>query len=403
MLWGLCAALLAGACSSAQGPPPAGEIAAEIPVEKRFVPKGAAIETSGFATILQTPSPAYLDTPPPPENRPGNEAEWYAQAQGISIEEAVKRQREQAALRPQLERLLGLVRAREPGNFTAVRMVHEPDWAFVFYFKREPEKSLARYTRHPRFKAALARYTQVELDALAAPWIARFIAHRLVGGHGSDPTLGEVTIDLVVSEAEFRQVAEREGWQVPDALKLRFSEAVEGQALPQRLQSLVRIFPHSDRALGATNQAALGGRIILRDGCLYIARPGTSDRLAYFPREIGLTVDDEGYLALKPRAAAARISGRLGEEFTWAGPLGPVPESAPMIAQLRQQCGAAPVEAISFPESRHNARVRPFAIDDYARERRISRQQAWDEIRSCWERQDAGHENRHRNCDSPAR
>jgi hypothetical protein len=155
--------------------------------------------------------------------------------------------------------------------------------------------------------------------------------------------------------------------------------------------------------LGATNQAALGGRIILRDGCLYIARPGTPDRLAYFPREIGLTVDGEGYLALKPRAAAARIAGRIGEEFTWAGPLGPVPEDAPMVPQLRQQCGAAPVEAISFPESRHNARIRPFAIDDYVRERRISRQQAWDEIRSCWERQDAGQENRHRNCDSPAR
>jgi hypothetical protein len=402
-LGGLSAILLSSACSGAQGPAPAGEVAAETPMETRLVPEGAAIEPSGFATILHAPSPSYPDTPPPPENRPTNEAEWYAQSQGISTEEAVKRQREQAALRPELQRLLGVVRAKEPGNFTAVRMVHEPDWAYVFYFKREPQKALARHTRHPRFKAALARYTQAELDALAAPWIDRFIAHRLVGGHGSDPTLGEITMDMVVSEAEFRDVAKREGWQVPDALKLRFSEAVEGQALPQRLQSLVRIFPHSDRALGATNQAALSGRIVLRDGCVYIARPNSPDRLAYFPREIGLTVDNEGYLALRARAGGARIAGRIGEEFTWAGPLGPVPEAAPMVAQLRQQCGAAPIEALSFPESRHNGRLRPFAIDEYVRERRISRQQAWDEIRSCWKRQDAGQENRHRSCDSPAR
>jgi hypothetical protein len=229
------------------------------------------------------------------------------------------------------------------------------------------------------------------------------MAHRLLGGHGSDPTFGEVMIDLVVSEAEFREVAAKEGWRIPEPLKLRFSQAVEGQALPERLKTLVRIFPHSDRALGATNQAALSGRIILRNGCLYIARAKQPDRLAYFPREMGLTVDDEGYLALKPRAAAARISGRIGEEFTWAGPMGPVPENAPMVAELRQQCGQAPVEAISFPESRRNARIRPFAIDEYVRERRISRQQAWDEIRACWRRQDAGQENRHRSCDSPAR
>jgi hypothetical protein len=153
--------------------------------------------------------------------------------------------------------------------------------------------------------------------------------------------------------------------------------------------------------LGGTNQAALGGRIILVNGCFYIARRGQPDRLAYFPREIGLTLDEEGYLALKPRNTDARVSGRVGEEFTWAGPMGPVPEGAPMVSELRQQCGAAPIKAISFPESRRNARVRPFAVDAYARQRRISRQQAWDEIRSCWARQHGGQENSYRACDSP--
>jgi hypothetical protein len=395
---------LAGACGAADSPSPVREVAAaETPAQPRLVLKGAVLEASGFATILDAPSPPFPDTPPPPENRPANEAEWYARSQGIGTEEAVKRQREQAALRPQMERLLELVRAKEQGNFTAVRMVHAPDWAYVFYFKRQPQETLSRYARHPRIKAALARYTQAELDALAKPWVDRLMAHRLLDGHGSDPTFGEVVLAMAVSEAEFREVAAREGWQVPDALKLRFPEAAEGQALPERLETLVRIFPHPDRALGATNMASLGGRIILRDGCLYIARPGNPDRLAYFPREIGLTVDDEGYLALKPKGAGARISGRVGEEFTWAGPMGPVSEDAPMIAELRQRCGAAPVEAISFPQSRRNARVRPFAIDECVRERRISRQQAWDEIRSCWRRQDAGEENRRRNCDSPAR
>jgi hypothetical protein len=367
------------------------------------VPTGAVVERSGFATILQAPSPAYPDAPPPAENRPASEAGWYAESQGISEQEAARRQREQQALRPQVERLLRVLRAKEAGNFTAPRMVHSPDWAHVFYFKRDPEATLAKYTSNPRFKAALARYTQAELDALAKPWIERFRAHRLIDGYGSDPTFGEVGVDLNVSEAEFRQIAAREGWVVPDAVKLRFSQGVEGEALPERLRSLVRIFPHSDRALGATNMAAIGGRIVLRDGCLYVSRPNQPDRLAYFPREMGLTLDEHGYLALKPRASKANVSGRIGEEFMWAGPMGQVPESAPMVAELRQRCGAAPIESISFPQSRHNFRVRPFAIDDYVRARRITRQQAWDEIRACWARQDAGRENPHRNCDSPAR
>ena len=401
---GILGLLLAAACAPATKPPPVqNSPEPEQAAQPRIVPTGAAIEASGFATILQAPSPPYPKTPPPPENRPTSEAGWYGQSQGISEEEAAKRQQEQAALRPQFERLLGVLRAKEAGNFTAPRIVHSPDWAFLFYFKRDPQATLAKYTRHSRFKAALARYTQGELDALAKPWIDRFAAHRLLGGHGSDPTFGEVGVDLIVSQAEFRQIAAREGWSVPDAIKLRFSEAVEGEALPERLRSLVRIFPHSDRALGATNMAALGGRIVLRDGCLYISGGTGPDRLAYFPREMGLVLDEEGYLAFKPRSAKARISGRIGEEFTWAGPMGPVPEDAPMVAELRQRCGAAPIEAISYPQSRHNFRVRPFAIDDYVRARRITRQQAWDEIRACWARQDEGREDPHRSCDSPAR
>jgi hypothetical protein len=83
--------------------------------------------------------------------------------------------------------------------------------------------------------------------------------------------------------------------------------------------------------------------------------------------------------------------------------MGPVAENAPMVQDLRQRCGNAPIEAISFPESRRNARIRPWAIDAYVRHRRITRQQAWDEIRACWARQDEGRENRHRDCDSPVR
>jgi hypothetical protein len=74
-----------------------------------------------------------------------------------------------------------------------------------------------------------------------------------------------------------------------------------------------------------------------------------------------------------------------------------------VTSKLRARCGQAPIEAISIPESRHNARVRPSSFDEYVRQRRMTREQAWAEIRACWASQDAGKENPHRDCDSPAR
>ena len=92
-------------------------------------PTGAKIEPSGFATIEKAPHPPYDLEPPPSENRPRSEAEWYARDQGISLAEAEKRYGEQHAIMPAFERLLARLREGEPGNFTSARMVHAPDWA----------------------------------------------------------------------------------------------------------------------------------------------------------------------------------------------------------------------------------------------------------------------------------
>lgn len=90
----------------------------------QFVPTGAKIEASGFATIDKVPGAPYPDVPPPAENRPQGESEWYARDQGISIEEARKRRAEQQAIHTEFELLLANLRSREAENFTAPRLVH---------------------------------------------------------------------------------------------------------------------------------------------------------------------------------------------------------------------------------------------------------------------------------------
>jgi hypothetical protein len=291
---------------------------------------------------------------------------------------------EQHAARPEFEKLLETLRAREAGNFTEARMIHKPDWAFVFYFKRDPERTLARYTRNPHFKAAEARYSREELQSIAKPWVDRFTHHRLLGGHGTDATYGQVRMDLVVSQAEFQAIAQREGWQLPDAIKLQFSEGVEGAPVAEQVRHLIRIFPQSDRALGPHPQALLGGRIRLRDGCFYVARPNQPDRLAYFAREVSVGTDPQGYMALRTRGAEARHLGRIGEEFHWAGPLGAI-ENMPMVKELRARCGNAPLENVGIPDSARLFHVRPWVIDAIAERRKISREEAWRRFKTCLE------------------
>jgi hypothetical protein len=352
------------------------------------LPRGAAIEKSGFATIEQAPPSPFPDRLPPPENRPASEAGYYAQLAGISDALANRRLAEQAAARPEFERLLGTLRARERGNFTEARMVHKPDWAYQFYFKRSPAATLARYTRNPHFRAALARYSQAELRAIAAPWIERLSKHRLLGGYGNDATYGEIGMDLVVSEEEFRAISRREGWLIPEPIKLRFSEAVEGEPVAEPVRGLIRIFPQTDRALGPTNQALLRGLIVLRDGCLYVTGRGQPDRLAYFAREVAIGVDEEGYLALRSRGRVPRHLGRIGEPFSWGGPIG-ASETLPMVAELRSRCGNAPLQHVGVPQSSRLFNVRPWVIDAMAARHRIGRDEAWRRFKACLEDREA--------------
>lgn len=312
---------------------PAALLAACAPAAAAPVPTTARAEPSGFVTIETAPP-----MPLPPKAAAAPSGLPAGRPEAVPAQEA---------LRPAFERLLATVRKKEAGNFTDVRMIHEPGWAFVFYFKRDPERTLAKYTKEPRFKAAKARYSHKDLQVIAKPWVERFMAERLLTGHGTDATYGKASMQLVVSEAEYREIAERKGWgPVPDAIELDFSGGVQGHAVPDAVRPLIRIFAHSDRDLGVTNQALLTGRIVLRDGCFYVVAPAQPDRLAYFPREVGLSLDPQGYLALRSRVDG-RLIGRVGEQFNWGGPIG-LAADAPMVGDLRRQCGNAPIEHVGM-------------------------------------------------------
>ena len=282
---------------------------------------------------------------------PENELTFYAQLAGVHNAEADRGMKPQEATRPEFERLMQTLRTRERGNYTDAELIHRPDWAYLIYFKRDPAATLARYTKNPRFQARSAPYTDEELTRMSKPWLDRINGERLTGGYGMNARRGTADIDMVVSREEFEAIAKARGWPaVPDFLNLKFDTAPVGPAIEPSVAPGIRILAQGDRSLGATNQAAIGGRIVLRDGCLLVVGHDGKEQLAYFAREVGLGRDPQGYLSLHTRTDPKRHLGRIGEHFTWAGPIG-ITEQAPMVRELRARCGAAPLMHVGIPDS----------------------------------------------------
>ncbi|MEO6361377.1 MAG: hypothetical protein ABIO43_12525 [Sphingomicrobium sp.] len=357
-----------------------------------FVPTGAKIERSGFATIEKAPHLPYPDEPPPSENLPRSQAKWYARDQGISVEEARKRQAEQQAIMPAFERLLARLRASEAGNFTSARMFHSPDWGYELYFKGFPEGTLARYSVNPRFKAKLARYTGAELQALLKPWTERFGKLGIAGGITFDDTQGTAGIIMNVTEEEYRVLATQENWDsVAEPVRLMFAGGLQHPSMEERARPFIRTFGHNDRPTIMQPEMGTTGRIILRDGCLRSGM-GKNAPLAFFHKETGIGVDEQGYLSLTDRRTGKR-KGRIGEWFSWAGP-NRIADDHPALKELRAKCGAGPIDYVGNPESYAQFRVRPYLIDRIAERRRISSKRAWELLKQCWARQERERPNR---------
>jgi hypothetical protein len=351
-------------------------------------PRGATIERFGFATILKAPPRPYSDQPPPPVARGEGAVEELARHLGISSEEAMARMNPDEATRNAAVQLNQRLRAGARGNYVTVAIERDPLPYYVFYFKRDAAATLARFTNDPRFRARQQGVPREELQPLFDEWWKRMEPDRLVGGGSVDAREGLVRFDMNVDEADFREIAARKGWQVPARLALNFSSPRNPRSVDPALASFVRVFAREDRRPAIVLQAALHGRVILRDGCFRLADSGgTGEPLVVFGRDSELALDDRGYMIVR-QPGSERPSPRIGEMMVWAGPRDAAEEDAG-VRKLRARCGSGPVIAVGEPESVHAFRVRPYAVDNYASAKRISRQAAWNRIKACFAEEDA--------------
>ncbi|WP_260483319.1 hypothetical protein [Sphingomicrobium flavum] len=316
-------------------------------------PKGAKIGAEGFATVLDVRLPDYKKMIEPEPGYIGWE-ESYAAGHGISVEEARARlaaQREALLLAYEVD---GKGKAVAADNYLGFKLEHHPDWRYVFFFKRDPQASLARFTDHPRFVAAQGGFSRAELDVLVKPWAERFEAAGILGGYTMSEIGEHSRVMVDVTREEYAAMAAKASWgDVPEGIMLEF---VPDYALPSvdpRVAPFIRAFENHPTGQFIQLLAGSEAKIVLDDGCLRVGSKGGP--LAYFHRSVGIGLDDAGYISLIDRATGAPMA-RVGEMMSWAGPNG-APE-AEGAARLQAACGPGPVAHVGAPGSKMASDIR---------------------------------------------
>lgn len=196
--------------------------------------------------------------------------------------------------------------------------------------------------------------------AVGEVWLARLQSrHALMGsdlsGKGeADPVSA---IDTLLTARQFDAWVTQNGWTVPRHIDWRFQPELRHPSLLPGLTGAVHLWPASTIRTGWQLEAAFTGRVFLRDGCVFVTRPGTAgESLAWFHAETGLGRDSENYFTLVNRVTGETMA-RLGEEMQWAGP-NAVDLDLPEVEALQAACGDLPVVSVGNPEALERIYVR---------------------------------------------
>jgi hypothetical protein len=337
----LAAASLLASCAGAPSQ-------ASQPVESaaaNAAPKGAVLGPEGWATIADAPPAPFTPSEPgaPPPLTP----------EQIAGHEQFRRSGEfQNKVMAEVQALADRLRRAERGNFVDLYFENEGEPHVVFRFLRNPQATLARYTKNPSFRAARAGFSQAQVRAAGEFMLATFRDDRVIQSVGMGNKAGMAEVEISVTEAEFRALVARKGVTIPEAVKLSFRATQPASALnrplPADIAGLVRIFPRDDRPFGALHAINSRAKVILDAGCFRVAG-GPHDRaLVLFPLGAQLFVDREGYLAYG--AGESPGYARVGEELVFPGSIAEV--TAPeLVKPIHAACGAGKVVEITAMRS----------------------------------------------------
>ena len=240
------------------------------------------------------------------------------------------------------------LRSREQGNFVSLYFDNEGDPSVVFQFLRDPQATLAKYTRNPDFRAERVLYTEEHLQEVGRAFFDRFAQDRVIEGFGTGNARNRVMVMLKVPREDFLALAKRKGVAIPPEVVLEsgYDQAIGNPDPEPRIASLLRIFPRDNRPSGAIPAVANSTRVVLEDGCF--RAPERENALVLFPVGTTLFVDEEGYLAFGSPDMPGY--GRVGEVLSFGGTM-PEITTPELVDPIHAACGEGPVIKIEGTRS----------------------------------------------------
>lgn len=252
--------------------------------------------------------------------------------------------------------------AAEPGEPQAARpgmatqlTVPAPDYAAMdFSFEGLPKAEMSRDASVP---------PPPDAKAVGDMWMKRLSDAGHLGGAGlagKGPDGAVQMMDILLTAEQFDAWVAEQGGGFPRHIDLRFQNSLVAPAVSAEVDDRIRYWPASKRRTGMQNMAALGGRVIVDDGCFYYIGwsdpPESRDKLAWFLMETGLDADEEGYLILVDRNTG-HLQARVGEEMGWAGPNEVVITDAQKAA-LFEACGEHEIVSVGNPQASAKTYIR---------------------------------------------
>ncbi|KPN20343.1 hypothetical protein AO715_10720 [Xanthomonas sp. Mitacek01] len=329
------------------------DTAEPAPRTASHLPSGMTLEPSGFGTLLDAPP-----SPVPSQvvDRTGDEVLRLARERGVSVSEAEMLMNPDDASRHLAQALDRRLAEEAPDTYVGVRVVRDPEPRYAFQFTRDADATLARFVQDDRFIAVEGGVRRQDLQPLLDEWMPKLSAHRLFGGGSVMEFDGVVEFSISVDAATFASIATREGWRVPDRIRLEFAPPASPRAVDPALAEWFRILAREDRRHAMQPLGASSGRLVLRDGCFRIETGTDLGEMALFGRDVELLRDADGYLVVvDPHGSPTSMFGnsaRVGEIVSFNVPRR-VDEADAGVQALRAACGHDPIIAIGEPLSRH--------------------------------------------------
>jgi hypothetical protein len=251
-----------------------------------------------------------------------NDAPAYATAQGIPLEEAVRRLNLQGAI----GQLSSKLEVNERETFAGLWIQHQPEYRVVVRFTRDGERTLRSYVENTPLASLVevrpANLTYAELQAAQAETMHKLNSLDFVSGSGINVQENRVEL-YVTNRAKFEAELQKANLKIPEAvfvIEVGTPDTANAAMPPPGIY-----FPRQSEAQLAKMAALLIGTLVLDEqGCLRVKTESLKAQpLVIWPYDF--TVNKDGG-AVMIRDGKGQIIGLVGEEIQLGG--GEIPAEA---------------------------------------------------------------------------